>query len=388
MASKAQTRERWSLIAIRAWAIIGVLLLLTALGWLLSAVSAALVPFALGLVIVLLLRRPVALLSKKMPRIVAVLVCYVAVVVVLALALTFIIPPVFAQISQFVRALPGYAQQAFKLWDTYVAHPTKGSGVPEWLQASVIALKDQLVASAGTWSSAIAQTAVSAGSSIATGVFSLIIALVVGSYTLSDLPSLEREVFLVAGERAREELTRAAGTITRVLGGWLRGALIQSTVVAVLYSIVLAVVGVPYALAIGVIGGMLNVVPYVGPFITLALAAGAGLFISPSTALWALLGGVAVQQLDTLVMAPRIMSKQVDLHPLMVIFAFLVGVTLFGVPGLVLAVPVTAVIKGLFVYWFEKRTERQITTEDGVFFRTPKDEGEGEDAEPAAGKAE
>jgi predicted PurR-regulated permease PerM len=207
----------------------------------------------------------------------------------------------------------------------------------------------------------------------------MVLALVIGFYALTDLPGLEREVLLVAGEKSRDEITRAGRTITHVLGGWARGALIESTTVAVLYSVVLAIVGLPYALAIGVIGGFLNLIPYVGPFIVIGLAAAAGLFISPATALWAVAGVVAVQQLDTLVLAPRIMSKQVDLHPLMVIFAFLVGVTLFGVPGLVLAVPVTAVIKGLFVYWFEKRTERQITSDEGFFFRTP--EGDGADVQ-------
>lgn len=381
MALRSREFERWSLIALRVWAAIGILLLTAAAAVALSFLSGALVPFALGLVLVMVLRRPVELLSRRMPRTAAVVVCYVAALVVLALALTFIIPPVFAQISQFVQALPGYAQQAYKLWNTYVANPAKGTGAPAWLQTAVIAIKDQLVASAGTWSAALAQGAVSAGGSVASGIFAMVLALVIGFYALTDLPDMEREVLLVAGERSRDEITRAGRTITHVLGGWARGALIESTTVAVLYSVVLAIVGLPYALAIGVIGGLLNVIPYVGPFIVIGLAVAAGLFVSPATALWALVGVVAVQQLDTLVLAPRIMSKQVDLHPLMVIFAFLVGVTLFGVPGLVLAVPVTAVIKGLFVYWFEKRTERQITTDDGVFFRTPQEANEEEAAE-------
>ena len=60
------------------------------------------------------------------------------------------------------------------------------------------------------------------------------------------------------------------------------------------------------------------------------------------------------------------------------------GATLFGVPGMVLSVPVAAILKGLFVYWFEKRTSRQICTDDGALFRTPKDEREDEAPSPAA----
>lgn len=375
--------ESWIRTGVRAWALIGVILLLGAFAWLLSAVSSALVPFGIGLLIVLLLRRPVELLSKRMNRTVAVFVCYIAVFVIIAVALTFIVPPVYAQISQFVSALPAYAQQAFDLWDTMVVNPAKGSGPPPWLQNAVIGLKDQLVAGAGSWSTAIAQGAVNAGGSIAGGVIGLILAFLIGFYTLVDLPRLTAETFLVAGDRFRDELTHAFATITRVIGGWLRGTLIQSSVVAVAITIGLALANVPYAIALGVIGGVLNVVPYVGPMLTALFAGAAGLTVSPSAALWGIAVVVMVQQFDSLFMAPRIMSEQVDLHPLLVIFALLVGGTLFGVPGMVLSVPVSAVIKGLFVYWFEKRGERQLFTEDGALLRASKKDC-GTDAEVPA----
>jgi len=381
MPAAATRRERWSLIALRAWAVIGIAIIVLAVGWLLSAISSALVPFALGLVVVLMLRRPVELLSRRIGRTGAVAVCYLGALVVVALALTFLIPPMYAQILQFVSAVPDYTQQAFRLWDTVIVHPTAGSGVPAWLQSAVIGLKDQLVSGAGTWSAAIAQGAVSAGSSFAAGVVAIVLGLMVGFYTLVDLPRLEREIFVIAGERSHDEVRHALSTITRVLGGWIRGTLIQSTVVAVLITVGLAIVGVPYPLAIGVIAGMLNIVPYLGPAITAILAAAAGLFISPWAAVWAVVIVFAVQQLDSLVMAPRIMSEQVDLHPLMVIFSLLVGATLFGVPGMVLSVPVSAVFKGLFVYWYETRAPGHLSSEEGAIFRSAKEADDASDTE-------
>jgi predicted PurR-regulated permease PerM len=369
-------RERWTTVAVRVWAIVGVMLLIAAAGWLFLALFPALVPFGIGLLIVLLLRRPVAVLSKRMPRVAAVLLCYLATVLVVALALTFIIPPVVAQVGQFLQAVPGYAQQAFKLWDAYFVHPKQGAGAPAWLETMVVALKTQVIAGAGSWSAAIAQGALSAGASLASGLVAIGLAFLIGFYTLVDLPRLEREVFLLAGDRARAELAHALRTVARVLEGWIRGTLIRSTVMAVLSFVGLAIAGVPYALALGVIGGLFNVVPYVGPIAALLLAVGAGLFVSPWTALWALLIVLAIQQLDGFVMAPRIMSDQLDLHPLLFILALTVGATLFGVVGLVLSIPVAAVVKGLFVYWFEKRTERQITDDEGALFRTSKRDDE------------
>jgi predicted PurR-regulated permease PerM len=120
--------------------------------------------------------------------------------------------------------------------------------------------------------------------------------------------------------------------------------------------------------------------------ITGLLAASAGLFVSPLTALLALLVVVIVQQFDSLIMAPRIMSEQVDLHPLLVILALLVGATLFGIPGMVLSVPVAAIMKGLFVYWFERGTERRIGSQDGVLFRETVPDGEKSESGKPAGQ--
>lgn len=368
--------ESWRRTFFKAWALIGVLLLLGAVGWLLQAISAALVPFGIGMLVVLLLRRPVDLLCGRMSRTVAVALCYVVAIVVVAVALTFLMPPIYAQITAFAQALPGYVQDAFAMWDKVVVHPQKGSAIPEWLQSAVLALKDQVVAGAGSWSSAIAATAISTGGSIATGVVSFVLALIIGFFTLVDLPQLTTEIYALAGPRWREDIEHASATLTRVMGGWLKGTLIQSAVVATLISIGLWAVGVPYALAIGVIGGILNIVPYLGPLITALLVAAAGLFVSPAAAIWGVVIVFAVQQFDSLLMAPRIMGEQVDLHPLLVVFALLVGAALFGVPGMVLSVPVAAIIKALFVFWYEKRTTRQITTDGGVLFPTAKDQPE------------
>jgi predicted PurR-regulated permease PerM len=386
MPDERAARERWMRIALEVWAVIGVLIILYVAAWLVAKVTSALVPFGIGLVIVLLLRRPVELLEDRgVNRTLAVTACYLAAIAIVAIVLTFIIPPIYAQVSAFIGAVPGYVRNIYALWDSMIVHPRSGAGVPPWLQQAALALRDQVVAGAGRWSEALAASAVSTGGTIASGVAAFLLALVIGFYTLADLPRLKDELMLLVGVSWRDEAVRVFATVTRVLGGWMRGVLIQSTVVAVLISAGLWIVGVrQYALAIGVIGGIINVVPYVGQLATQALAIAAGLFLGPWTALWAWVVVFAVNQFDGMFMAPRIMSDQVDLHPLLVIFSLLVGATLFGIPGMVLAVPIAAIIKGLLVYWFEKRTDRQITTDDGVLFRTPKDErADAPDEEPA-----
>jgi len=379
MTTPEERAKRWRNLAFKVWAVIGILLLVGVGGWVLQHVMSALVPFGLGLVIVLLLRRPVDWLGERMPRQLAVAICYLTSLVVLGIAFAFLIPPIYAQIAQFIGQVPAYTQQAYDLYNKLIAGGAANT-TPDWLTQAIVALRDQIVKGAGTWSSALASYAVSAGSSLANGLIGLVLAFIIGFYTLTDLPHLEREVYLIAGERFRDETEHAFRTITRVLGGWLRGTLITSSVVATLISIGLWIAGVPYALAIGVLGGMLNVVPYVGPALTALLAGAAGLFVSPMTAVWAVLVVFVVQQIDSLLVGPRVMSEQVDLHPLLVILALLTGAALFGVPGMVLSVPVAAVIKGLFVYWFEKRGEGDMFSSTGVLLRANRPECDDEGA--------
>lgn len=368
MASNDRVKERWTLAGIRVWTIVGIATLAIAGVWLLSMLSFALLPITLGLLIVLLLEGPVEVLGKRIGRTGAVIVCYLGALVVVAVSLMIIIPPVYSQIVQFVQAASGYVTRVYDWWLTYFA---KNQSSPEaaWLSTAAVALKDQLLTAAGSLSTGVAQFALNAGGWIMSAFFNVMIALMIGFYALVDLPRLEREVFAIAGDNQREELAHALRTTSRVVGGWLTGTLIQSVIVGVIMTVGFMILGVPYAVVLGVLGGLLNPVPYIGSAIAWIIAGLAGLIISPWMALWAFLVAWAASNINGFVFAPRIMSDSVDLHPLLVLAALLVGTSLFGVPGMVFSIPVTAVAKGMLLYRYEKRTDRQIGTEDGVLFR-------------------
>jgi predicted PurR-regulated permease PerM len=144
-----ESQEGWARAGIRVWTAIGVLILVGLGGYAVGAVFSALVPFIIGLLIVLLLRRPVSwLVARRVNRILAVALCYLAALVAVGVVLTFIIPAIYTQISAFIGHIPLYAGRAYALWDRLVVHPRAG-GIPGWLQAIVLGMRDQLVASAG-----------------------------------------------------------------------------------------------------------------------------------------------------------------------------------------------------------------------------------------------
>lgn len=383
MPIEAAHRDRWTSTAIRVWATIGILLLVAVAGMVLGRLSAALVPFILALVIVVIFRRPVELLvARRVPRVLAVAICYLIGFAILAVALVFIVPVFAAQVSSFISVIPKYLNKALTFWADLTG-PRGNRILPEWVITAIQNLQKSIVASIGSWSSQGITIAFAAGSQAFTAVFNLVLALIISFYTLMDLPKMVAEVQMLIPERYREEVEHVLKTVSRILGGWMRGAFIEAIAVGALIALGLAILHVPYAAAIGIIGGVLNIVPYLGPVVAAVLAGFSGLAISPVTALLAIAVVFGVQQFDGLILNPRIMASNVDLHPVLVVFSLLIGATLFGVTGMLLAVPVAAIVKGVFVYYFERRTQQTLASEEGALFRTTHtgpDEGSEENA--------
>ena len=173
------------------------------------------------------------------------------------------------------------------------------------------------------------------------------------------------------------------------MGGYIKGTLVQCMLIGVCCGIGFAVMGIPSAAALGVITGLLNIIPVVGPWLGGGMAAIVGVFSSPLIAVIALVYTIAVQQFIYTFISPKIMGNSVDIHPALVIMALMVGSALgFAVGGVVgnivgmlASIPAVAAIKSLFVYYFEKRTGRVIVSPDGVIF---KGEPSGEEANPVA----
>ncbi len=225
----------------------------------------------------------------------------------------------------------------------------------------------------GALATKLAQSAgnvvVAAGTGVVTGLVDLFLALVIAFWILKDLPTMRRELEGLAGPRFEDDVEVFLGTVERVVGGYLKGATIASLTTATLATIGFAIVGVPYALVLGLFAFILNYIPYVGPLITALIAATVGLFVSPLTALLAAAIVFGAQILTDNLVTPKVMSEQVNLHPTLVIFSLLLGATLWGIPGMLLAIPMAALIQGMFVYYYERRTRRQLATESGALFK-------------------
>lgn len=376
--SHGERMESWRRIALISWTLVGVLVLVAGGLWVLGRIAPALTPFLISLVVVLLLKGPVRRLEARgMSRALAVLACYLVSLALVTIFALFVAPPVATQFREFAAEFPNYYDSALQLWeraqDQYVSVP-----LPDWVDEAAEGARASIISWIAITSRNLAQLALSTGGQVLGFVLDLFLSLLLAFFVLRDLPTLKSEVLSLSGPGRREEVFHLAGEVTEVLEGFLRGQGLIALIVGTLTAIGLAVLGVPYALLIGVIAGVSNLIPYLGPLVGGSIAAISAAFVSPMLVLWTVLYVVAVQQVDSMFLSPLIMADKVHLHPILVILSLLIGGTLGGIVGMLLAVPVAAIAKVVFIHYYEKWTESSISAEDGALFRKPRSPAPGE----------
>lgn len=195
----------------------------------------------------------------------------------------------------------------------------------------------------------------SIGSSIAT----FFIALVISIYLLKDseyFMNLWSKLYFLVFKRsnAGSKIIYIFKVIHEVFAKYLRGQLLEAFFVGVLSAIALSIVGIDYAFVIGIIAGICNLIPYVGPVVGTILAAIIGLLSGhPIKVLYAIGAMLVVQQVDNNFLAPKIVGESVGLHAVFTMLAILIGGNIGGLLGMLLAVPIAASCKVLFSNWYE-----------------------------------
>lgn len=362
------------------WTIVGGILLTAVLVYLSNILSVPIGIVIWSTIIVFCLRGPVNKLQKMgVPRVAGTTIAYVLMFLALALVGFLLFSPAFGlggQFTNLIESVPGYVQTIIgwgnDLYARYADVLSNGT-VQDWLNQALKALAD--------WASTFVRESTTGVVAIGTGVVNSFVAigfaLVVAFWILMELPELGRECMRLAGPRRREDLEMLHVTFTRVMGGYIKGTLLQCAVIGVGCGVLFGVIGVPNSAALGGIAGLLNIIPIVGPWLGGALAAVVGVFVSPWIALIALLGTIAIQQIVYTFVSPKIMANSVDVHPALTLIALMAGSAIGGamsgfmgsLVGMLASIPAVAVAKAVFVYYFEKRTGRRLVSEDGVFFQ-------------------
>jgi len=323
-------------------------------GWLFYLLAPVLTPFVAAALLAYL-GDPLAdrLQKLKLPRTLAVVAVFLLTFLVLALLLLLVGPLIKGQVGALFKALPDIARQVEQVW-----LPT----VMEWVGAEAgddigigafLARYSDMFAS---WSGKILMSVSKSGGALAAAVLSLFLIPILTFYMLRDWDSFVAHLGALVPESQRETVFQLARETDDALGAFLRGQILVMAALATIYTLGLSLVGVKYAVAIGVVAGLVSFVPYLGLVFGIALA-GLTVALEPNP-LWQLVG-VAVtftvaQVIEGSVLTPKLVGDRIGLHPVIVIFAVAAGGQLFGFFGILLALPAAAVLSVLVRFAYHR----------------------------------
>lgn len=281
----------------------------------------------------------------RLPRAASILLVYVALIGVIALVGTIVVPPLVDQITDLVRKIPSYVHrledsQTIRDWDAQYG------------------LLDKLETQAGKLPS-ILKDAAGELESITVGAIErlveLIAVLAIAFLLLLDAPRLTNLVYVRIGPareaRARRLISQASGAIT----GYVAGAFAVATLAGIVAFVAMTILGIPFAIPLAVQMAFFALIPLVGSAIGAFFITLVALFEGPGTAIAFVAFFVVYQQLETHVLGPFVYRRTVAMRPVLVIVSVLVGAALLGILGALLAIPAAATIQIVLQEWWRAR---------------------------------
>lgn len=349
-------------IGIFSWSIIGFLLIAALFFYILYLIRIAIIPLILAITIAYLLTPLVVLLQKKMRKIFAIAITYVIFTGVIFVILFFVIPIIIDQFQIFIENFPTYLDNLTNVLNNFLKNnviikSAENLVGKELLPKDASGITQYLISRTNLEEINIFQWTTAFGKSILNIILYLIIGPLLGIYILSHADKI-RNIFLkIIPKRLGKHLNIVLDRVNRVAGRYIRGQILVSIIVGILCTIVLLILKVDFAILLGFIAGLLNMIPLLGPIIGAVPAALAALFISPLKAVLVILLFVVIQQIDNYVISPNIMKYQVGVHPGMIILSLMVGGALFGIWGLLIAVPTVAVLQEVLKYYLLEKNK-------------------------------
>jgi len=330
------------------------LIAIALVGWLMYQLAPILTPFiAAGLLAYL--GDPLAdrLQKLRLPRSIAVVTVFVLTLLALALLVLLVVPLIRKQVGAFLDVLPGILAAAEQVWLPKITSFLGIEGGEDVGFAAFIARYSDM---AGNWASSILMSVSRSGGALAAAVISLFLIPILTFYMLRDWDIILARLGALVPSQYRATAFALAGETDQMLAGFLRGQLLVMLALATIYSAGLSLVGLEFALAIGVVAGLVSFVPYLGFVIGIGLA-GVTVLTEPEPLL-RLVGVILTftvgQVIEGSVLTPKLVGDRIGLHPVIVIFAVAAGGQLFGFFGVLLALPAAAVLSVLVRFTYQR----------------------------------
>ncbi len=340
--------DRLRQAALTVWLVVGALLLAAVAIFIAGQVRVIWMPIAFGAGLVFLLEPAVKALERaRVPRLLGVFVAFLAFVAVILAGVALVLPTLRDQAVELVQQLPqiyvkalDWAQEVGTNLGVDVNALISQDAITAWLNdpANQETIQNLLVgfgAGAGQLIRTVTET-----------VAIIVLAPVLALYILIDLDRFKRGSLNLTPPKHRDETSFVAGQVATAMGSFVRGQLLVALIVGVASSIGMWAIDLPFWLLIGILAGFLNMIPFLGPIVGGALAAFVALINGdPTQAIVAVVIFTGIQQVDNHVITPLVQRTRVNLSPLFIVLALIVGGSLAGLLGVLVAVPLTGAIR-------------------------------------------
>lgn len=301
-------------------------LLLVLLGWFLLQIKEILILFFIAYILMAALGPYVKILHKhRIPRPIATGIVYAITIVLVVLLVVPIVPFFVSQMYSLFMNLPVFIDSVSKLFGFH-------------LEASN--LQDYATSQLGS----ISAGAVAITTQAFSVIFSVILIFVLSFYLMIDQTRVRRELIALFPKKQEVKILGIIDQIEEKLGAWFRGQITLCIFIGFLTWVVLTAIGLPFALPLAILAGMLEIIPTLGPILAAVPALIVALSISPLMALIVVIAYIIIQMLENNLLVPKVMQRAVGLNPIVIILVITIGANLLGILGALLAIPFAAML--------------------------------------------
>lgn len=313
-------------------------------------------PIILAVIAYYLLRPILRLIEKiKIPRVWGILIIFLALIGLITLLIFLVFPFLKEQSTRLVEELPSYFIQLLTSLDAFL----RTSFLTDYyvqMEQTVNNILGELPKELGKFLQNTLSEVASGISSVVGVLTSFVLAIVtvpfIVFYLLKDGEKLPKYVMKLFPPRMRDDLHSVFKDIDKQISSYIQGQILVSMCIGFMVFIGFTIIGMDYALLLGVIAMVTSVVPYLGPVIAITPAVIIALVKSPLMLLQLAVVWTVVQLVEGKFISPQIMGKSLHIHPITIIFVLITSGSLFGVPGVILGIPGYAIVKVIVTHFY------------------------------------
>lgn len=292
---------------------------------------------------------------NNISRFFGVIIVYLSIVAILFILSVLVIPNSGREVRRFVSNLPIYFEQLSQTIDSfYTKYYSTLGGLPPIFQGIESIVMDNLVkieTQIGNYLTGFVGGVIT----VASKVVSIVLTPILVLYFLVDKKYFKDLTIKLIPNKYREDTLYLSSVIDRSLKQFIKGRLLMSLYAGVMTAIMLLILGIEFPLVIGFITALADIVPYIGPLIGYIPAVFFAAISSPIKAIWITIFWVLIQWSENNLVAPKVIGENMGMHPMVILLSIIIGGGVFGVFGMILSVPIVAIVKIVVIYLLDKR---------------------------------